>query len=68
MLEVPEPGWTGAVGFITRDVLEDALPADRAGVQCYVCGPPAMMAAMERTLIDAGVPPRQVHAELFTFA
>ncbi|MDQ1373453.1 MAG: hypothetical protein QOJ09_791, partial [Actinomycetota bacterium] len=49
------------------DILRRGLPDDLGGLQCYVCGPPPMMAAVERSLIDAGVPPRQVHSELFTF-
>jgi ferredoxin-NADP reductase len=68
VVEQPPPGWDGPSGFITQQLLEDLLPGDKAGVQSYVCGPPAMMAATERALIAAGVPPRQIHAELFTFA
>jgi predicted ferric reductase len=60
-------GWEGDTGFITTEILRRGLPDDLSGVQCYVCGPPPMMAAVERALIDAGVPPRQVHSELFTF-
>ncbi|MEV4621347.1 ferredoxin reductase family protein [Asanoa sp. NPDC049573] len=34
----------------------------------YVCGPPAMTSAVLRSLRDAGVPKRQVHAERFALA
>jgi predicted ferric reductase len=61
------PGWEGDVGFINADILRRGLPDDFGGVQCYVCGPPPMMAAVEKALIGLGVPPRQVHSELFTF-
>jgi predicted ferric reductase len=60
-------GWEGEVGFITAEILEQGLPADHSGLQAYVCGPPPMMAAVERALFELGVPPRQVHSELFTF-
>ena len=60
-------GWEGEVGFITTDILRRHLPAELGGLQAYVCGPPPMMAAVERSLLEAGVPPRQVHSELFTF-
>ncbi|MEY2475751.1 MAG: hypothetical protein QOG87_1066 [Actinomycetota bacterium] len=60
-------GWDGDVGFINLDILRRGLPDDLSGVQCYVCGPPPMMAAVEHALFEAGVPPRQVHSELFTF-
>jgi predicted ferric reductase len=68
VVEQPPPDWDGPTGFISQALLEASLPADKAGVQCYVCGPPLMMAATEKALIGAGVPPRQIHAELFTFA
>jgi predicted ferric reductase len=63
----PPPDWEGAVGFITPELLRAVRPDDMGGLQCYVCGPPPMMAAVERHLIAEGVPPRQVHAEIFTF-
>jgi predicted ferric reductase len=68
VIEQPHEGWTGRTGFINQQLLEELLPVDASGVQCYVCGPPPMMAAVERALIAARVPPRQIHAELFTFA
>ena len=68
VLEQPPPDWDGPTGFIDAKLLGQVLPQDRSGVQCYVCGPPPMMAAVERALIASGVPPRQIHAELFTFA
>lgn len=60
-------GWDGDVGFINADILRRGLPGDMSGVQCYLCGPPPMMAAVERALFGLGVPHRQVHSELFTF-
>jgi predicted ferric reductase len=60
-------GWEGDVGFINADILQRGLPDDMSGVQCYVCGPPPMMAAVEKALFGLGVPYRQVHSELFTF-
>ncbi len=60
-------GWEGDVGFINADILQRGLPDDMSGVQCYVCGPPPMMAAVEKALFGLGVPHRQVHSELFTF-
>ena len=65
VLATGHPGWEGDVGFITTDILRRHLPADVRGLQAYVCGPPPMMAAVERSRIEAGVPPRQVHTERF---
>jgi predicted ferric reductase len=60
-------GWEGEVGFITTDLLRRLLPAEVDGLQAYVCGPPPMMAAVERSLAEAGVPHRQIHSEIFQF-
>jgi ferredoxin-NADP reductase len=45
-----------------------ALVPDIAGRDVYVCGPPAMTAAVLRSLRVLGVRGRQVHAERFSLA
>lgn len=65
VFEHPDAEWTGERGRITRDVLERHLPADRQALDCFVCGPVAMMDAMEASLADMGVPDRQIHTERF---
>jgi ferredoxin-NADP reductase len=45
-----------------------ALVPDVADRDVYVCGPPAMTAAVLRSLRELGVPARQVHAEKFSLA
>lgn len=65
VLEDPPPGWTGERGWIDRALLERHLPAQRAHWQCFVCGPPAMLDAMERLLPAAGMPADRVHTERF---
>jgi ferredoxin-NADP reductase len=54
-------------GFITARLLllegnDDANEAD-----FLICGPPAMVAALDGQLRDAGVPPSSIHAERFGF-
>jgi len=65
VFEDPDASWTGERGRITRDVLERHLPGDRQKLDCFVCGPVAMMDAVEVCLSDMGVPARQVHTERF---
>jgi predicted ferric reductase len=65
VLEEPPDGWQGERGWITRDVIERHMPADRRGPVYFVCGPEAMTQAMERFLHDLGVPGVRVHSELF---
>ncbi len=42
-----------------------ALIPDIAARKVYVCGPPAMMRAVERNARRVGVPPRHIHTERF---
>jgi predicted ferric reductase len=45
-----------------------AMVPDITDRDVYVCGPPAMTAAVLRSLRELGVPRRQVHAERFSLA
>lgn len=40
------PNWTGGVGYITAEIVEKHLPANRPDNLILVCGPPAMMNAL----------------------
>lgn len=40
---------------------------DLAGRDVYLCGPPALMDAVRRSLRQAGLPSEQLHEERFTF-
>ncbi len=50
-------------GFIDIALLKSVLPHGQH--QFYVCGPPAMMAALVPGLTDWGVPTRDIHFESF---
>lgn len=68
VVEEPPPGWTGERGRIDGALLERHLPALRAHWQCFVCGPPPMLDAMERLLPACGLPVSRVHTERFAMA
>ena len=51
------------VGFVDLALLKRVLPHGRH--QFYVCGPPAMMAALVPALADWGVPKSDIHFESF---
>jgi Na+-transporting NADH:ubiquinone oxidoreductase subunit F len=55
---LPEDNWTGYVGFIHNVVLEHYLKQHREPeeVEYYLCGPPMMLAAVQKMLDDLGVP------------
>lgn len=53
----PEDNWTGYKGFIHQVVLENYLKnhEDPSEIEFYLCGPPPMIAAVNRMLFDMGV-------------
>ena len=57
-----------ATGDLPPD-LASLLPAGRdlASRECYICGPPAMVAAVRRALRRCGVTTRHIHFENFDF-
>lgn len=57
-------GWTGHVGFVpdvARSLFGERLPE----FEIYFAGPPAMAEAVMRMLVEAKVPPAQVHYDQF---
>lgn len=65
VLSDPPQGWRGERGRITTSLLDDHLPNRRADYLYFVCGPPPMMDAVERSLLQAGVPWPSIYTERF---
>jgi predicted ferric reductase len=65
VLERPPEGWSGERGFVTRELLDRRLPAERRDLEHFICGPDPMRVAVERALYGLGVPLGRVHAERF---
>ena len=67
LAEIPDriAGWEGERGFVTAEILRRHLPADLSSVQVFVCGPGPMMDALERLLVELGVPAGRVQTERF---
>jgi ferredoxin-NADP reductase len=49
-------------------VLDRHLPAGRADLEYFICGPVPMIRAVEEALRGDGVPMRQIHSEIFDLA
>lgn len=64
-VEEPHPGWTGEVGYVDTAMLQRHLPKQFKRLRYFVCGPGAMMDAMERILTGLGVPRTHVFTERF---
>jgi predicted ferric reductase len=64
VLERPPPGWAGETGILTEALLARHVPT-RGKRGYFVCGPPAMMDAVEKGLVRLGVPLADLHSERF---
>jgi len=61
VLNNPPAGWTGGVGFVSKEQIEKHLPASDSNIKILMCGPPPMMGAMKKHLAELNHPaPRTV--------
>jgi predicted ferric reductase len=68
VLSEPPSGWEGMTGQVGRDTIQKVFAfADAAEWLYLVCGPPAMLDAVEDALIAQGVPARQIVSERFSY-
>jgi predicted ferric reductase len=65
VLSHPEDGWEGEKGHLGADVFRRHLPKRYQRLQYFICGPEALMDAVERSLSEVGVPDERVHSERF---
>jgi len=56
------------IGYITHDLLNEELPGNREELYYFVCGPLAMIEAMENHLVKLGIPNSQVTTEKYEMA
>ena len=68
VLEDPPEGWEGETGFVTRDMLDRHLPADRRERVYFICGPIPMIVSVERSLRALGVPLSRIFSEQYEMA
>ncbi len=63
----PEDNWTGHTGFIHQVIYDNYLKDHAAPEECeyYLCGPPLMIAAVQRMLEDLGVESENVMLDDF---
>ncbi|KAK6926460.1 Flavoprotein pyridine nucleotide cytochrome reductase-like, FAD-binding domain, partial [Dillenia turbinata] len=54
VLNQPPEGWSGGVGFISKEMISIHLPPPAADIQILKCGPPPMNKAMAAHLEDLG--------------
>jgi predicted ferric reductase len=67
VLDEPSADWTGERGFINAEVLKRHLPRPYADHEYFICGPSAMMDAIETALGEMKVPMSNYHSERYSF-
>ena len=68
VLSEPAPDWDGARGRIDGPLLARVLTPATHDWSHFVCGPPAMVDSVERSLGELGIDRERVHAERFISA
>ncbi|GAB4228181.1 MAG: ferredoxin reductase family protein [Methyloligellaceae bacterium] len=64
----PDRGWKGRTGQLDRETIGSVFSFDGARDWVYlICGPPAMIEAVEEGLLDLGIPSGQILSELFYY-
>lgn len=55
LLDNPPENWTYGVGFVTKDLMAEKFPDPQAeGSKVMLCGPPGMVNAAKKGLVDLG--------------
>lgn len=68
VLSEPPAGWTGIAGNLTPDILARCLdPLTGDDWLYFLCGPPAMITAVERILLARGIPSSRIIEERFRY-
>lgn len=60
----PLPDWQGETGFITHTLLKKHIPDFSVPIY-YVCGSPAMVTALQETLMETGIAAEKIKVEDF---
>ncbi len=68
VLEVASRKVKSDEGFISREILERDLPANKDELFFFICGPLLMIEAMEKHLKAIGIPSRQITSEKYEMA
>ena len=66
VLSEPDPGWSGARGWVHEAVLRDFADFERFEV--YASGPPSMIAAVRRQFGERGAAPARMFFDSFDYA
>ncbi len=68
VLQDPPDDWQGESGMITAELLQRHLPRELILRNSFICGPPPMMDAVQKALLEMGVRQEFMHMERFNLA
>ncbi|KAJ2455631.1 NADH-cytochrome b5 reductase [Coemansia sp. RSA 2336] len=54
VLNNPPEQWNGGVGFVTKEMIQEWMPAPASDIKVLLCGPPPMVKAMGANLTELG--------------
>ncbi|KAK9762346.1 NADH-cytochrome b5 reductase [Basidiobolus ranarum] len=54
VLNTPPEGWTGGVGFVTKEMIKEWCPGPSPTTKMLLCGPPPMVKAMSGYCVELG--------------
>ncbi|KAM0278770.1 hypothetical protein ACHAQH_004961 [Verticillium albo-atrum] len=54
LVDKAEDGWQYGTGFVTKDVMQERLPAPAEDTRIMLCGPPGMVTAAKKALVELG--------------
>lgn len=54
LLDQPPKDWKFGSGYVTKELMQERLPAATANSKVFLCGPPGMVNASKKSLVDLG--------------
>lgn len=71
VLDRPPEGWTGGVGYVTKEMLTELLPKPAPDVKILLCGPPPMVSGLKKAAESIGFkkarPVSRLEDQVFAF-
>lgn len=54
IVDNPSSGWKGGVGRVSKQLLQEQIPAADADTKILLCGPPGLVNATKKNLVELG--------------
>jgi cytochrome-b5 reductase len=54
LLDQPPENWEFGSGYVTKELMKEKLPAPSFDSKVFLCGPPGMVNASKKSLVDLG--------------